>query len=153
MRIRAPLFCSALVATVVLLTASEAMACSCAGASMKRMFRSSDGAVVARLISVEDINDQRASYHYRILRVYKARKRLERGDDLVIEAASYGAACGLPRHTQRKYGLFLYREDGEWAANLCTVVEAWRMRRAGERHLANRPPKLAPAGCAAGSGA
>ncbi len=114
--------------------AGEALACSCVGGDIKPRYAWSDAAVVAELTSVENVSPQKAEYTYEIADVYKRRDRFKPGDELMITAASGGASCGLPRRTEREYGLFLYRAGGQWNANLCTTTDAEGLRRWGEKH-------------------
>lgn len=139
---------SVLVGLVSLGGAQDALACSCAGGiSMKERFRASDGAVVATLDSIEEVNDQRAIHHYTIVAAYKGRRELKAGDPLEIKTATSGAACGLPRQIGKDYGLFLYETRRGWTSNLCSVVSAEKMHRAGQERIGEgkRSPAAAPA--------
>jgi hypothetical protein len=128
----------------VLIAAPDAQACSCAPVKMRAAFRQSDAAIIGKLRDVRPIEDaasKRAggnpvasgqrNFIYRIRRVYKGEWRIEVGSRVAVRSSRYGASCGLPRHP-RRIGLFLERRRGRWTSNLCWVVPAQRMRKAGE---------------------
>jgi hypothetical protein len=133
MNFRASILVSAFAAVIVLVGAADAHACSCAGGvSMEQRFRSSDGAIIGRLVKVERLDQSTALHTYGVRRVYKGRRRIDEGEKLVLKTERFGASCGLPDREGKAYGLFLEKNAPRWSASLCTVVSASKMRRAGE---------------------
>lgn len=125
------------VLTLMALSAAEqAMACSCAGGvSMEKRFEWSDGAIIGRLIKVEPLDKYTALHTYRVLRVYKARDRIKRWDELTMKTPRSGAACGLPSRERREYGMFLEKNAPRWSSSLCSIVSPKKMQRAGEERI------------------
>jgi hypothetical protein len=125
---------------VCLVGAEQALACSCAPISAKRQFRQSDAAVIARLVDRiprtdgggEVVGPGSSDFVYRVKRVFKGKRRLDRGDKLTIRSSNDGASCGLPKR-ERRYGLFLERVKRRYTASLCSVVSPRKMRRAARR--------------------
>ncbi len=130
-------FFSVLAGALVLLAGSlavaeSAVACDCA-VEKRPTLRGFDAAATARLIEVknEDANGN-ADLVYRVLRVYKG-PTLEEGEKLVIKDSRGEATCGLPRRTDRRYGLRLGRTERGLTGSLCTLLGPKQLRRAAER--------------------
>jgi hypothetical protein len=122
-----------LAAGAVLLSAPDAAhACSCDAMPAREKLRQSDAAVIAKLRKVVPITESTSKFVYRARKVFKGKRRFDRGDRLRIESSNFGASCGLPQR-KRRYGLFLNRFRGRWSASLCTVTSARAMRRAARR--------------------
>jgi hypothetical protein len=128
----------AIVSVVSALAAEQAAACSCAQQSPRELFKRSDAAIIGRLVDVVPRDQYESAYRYLVKRVYKGKRRIERGQMLSVRSASDGAACGLPDQEGRRYGLFLFRHDDRWTSNLCVVIGPRRMRRAAERRDGRR---------------
>jgi hypothetical protein len=131
----------ALVLAAVLGFAGSAHACSCAPIPPGQALRESDAAVVGKLVEVVPRGQLQADYRYEVQRVYGGAKAIEVGGMLVVRSARSGAACGLPRRADRRYGLFLTRSGGRWRAGLCSVVTPRRLWLAAR----GRPPAARPA--------
>lgn len=124
----------------LLLAAEPALACSCAATPAKEQLRRADGAVVAKLIAVEPIDDgdevessgDRADFVYRIRRRVKGGPRLRKGRRLVVRSVRSTATCGLPDGVGERYGLFLDRTEARWTSGLCQTIEPADMRRLDE---------------------
>jgi hypothetical protein len=128
----------------------EALACVCAGEGPRKLYRASDAAIVGRFIRVE--ND----YEYRVLRVHKGRRRIERGDVIAVDDGGNPAAgvytdCAPGSEQGRRYGLFLDRRSDRWLGSACTTVAPRKLRWAAakerERTSSVRPSRAA--GCSA----
>jgi hypothetical protein len=100
--------------------------------------RESDAAIVGRLVEVIPRGALRADYRYRVLRVYKGRRSIERGEVLDVHSTSNGAACGLPHGVGRRYGLFLGGNGGGWSSGLCGVIEPRKLEAVAARQRARR---------------
>lgn len=131
-----------LAAAALLLLAESAAACSCAYVEPEAKLRRSDGAVVARLLAVKPVGDDRdgaigsadpTDFVYRTGRVLKGRPRLRRGRRLVVRSVRLDASCGLSSRVGRLTGLFLQRDGGRWRAYSCDEVTAGEMRGLGRR--------------------
>lgn len=127
MRLRRLSLAGALTLVAVLGFAGSAQACSCAPMSPGKALRESDAAVVVRLVEVVPRGQLQADYRYEVQRVYRGAKAIEVGEMLAVRSAQSGAACGLPRRDDRRYGLFLTRLDGRWRSGLCSVVSPRRL--------------------------
>ena len=112
----------ALALSVVLGSAGSALACSCAPVAPGEALRESDAAVVGRLVEVVPRGPLQADYRYEVQRVYRGANAIEAGRIVFVRSARSGAACGLPRRMDRRYGLFLTRLGGHWRAGICSVV-------------------------------
>lgn len=136
------------VALGALIGATGAVACSCAPQPPAESLREADGAVVGRLVKVLPHGPLNAVFRYEVRRVYKG-DSIEEGQMLDVRGARRTAACGLPRRTERSYGLFLSRRGGHWFGGICGVVSPQRLRAAATRQaVAQRPGSgLAGAGC------
>ncbi len=140
MRLRRLSLAGALTLVAVLGFAASAQACSCAPTPPGKALRESDAAVVGRLIEVVPRGQLQADYRYAVERVYRGATAIEAGEMLSVRSAQGGAACGLPRRDDRRYGLFLTRLDGRWRSGLCSVVTPRRLWLAAQgRRLAARP--------------
>lgn len=131
-------------AGAALLLAGEAAACSCAGpakgeerAFYKQSLKRSDGAIVARVLSVETIDkdpelsgEEDAVYELRVRRAFKRLHQFPAGRILRIRTSASGAACGLEMREGQVDGLFLYRYRGRLGASLCSRVTPANLRRA-----------------------
>ncbi|HVY77323.1 MAG TPA: hypothetical protein VG898_02330 [Solirubrobacterales bacterium] len=120
---------------IVLASAAGASACSCAPQSPAESLREADGAVVGRLVRVLPQGPLRAVFRYEVRHAYKGRLP-EVGRMLDVHSSRRGAACALPRRTDRNYGLFLLRRDGRWYGGICGVVPPQRLRAAAHRGAA-----------------
>lgn len=133
MRVRRLLIVGALVVLLGLVFAGSAYACSCAPLKPAEAVREADAAVVGRLVAVVPRGAVAADYRYRVQRVYRGAKMIERGQMLAVRSARRAAACALPRRMGRRYGLFLTRAAGRWRAGMCAVVSPRRLRVAARR--------------------
>jgi len=89
---------------------------------------------VVRLVKVVPRDAARTDYRYRVRRVYRGAKMLERGETISVRSARSAAACGLPRRQDRPIGLFLQRDPlGHWTAGICSTIAPERLGRAAER--------------------
>jgi hypothetical protein len=114
--------------------ADRAAACSCAPLELDRQtFRQSEGAVIGRFVGREPVGLRMADYDYLVLRVFRGRRVIERGEVIVVRSAADGAACGLETPIGGREGLLLERRRGRWTGNLCATAEPREMRRAAER--------------------
>lgn len=112
--------------------AATAHACSCAPVGPQEALRESDAAIVGRLVKVVPRSAIDADYRYEVQRVYRGARMIDRGQMLSVRSARRAAACALPHHTGRRYGLFLLREEGRWHSGLCAVVSPRRLREAAQ---------------------
>jgi hypothetical protein len=126
-----------LVVLAVLVPADFAVACSCAPQAPAESLREADGAVVGRLVEVLPHGPLNAVFRYEVRRVYKGPGSIEEGQMLDVRGARRTAACGLPRRTERSYGLFLSRRGGHWFGGICGVVSPQRLRAAAQNQAAD----------------
>jgi hypothetical protein len=84
--------------------------------------RQADAAIVGKLIEVVPRSGLRADYLYRVQHVYKPGRGIRRGRVISVRSTNQAAACGLPQHTGRRYGLLLGRGKGRWTGGLCGVL-------------------------------
>ncbi len=56
---------------------------------------------------------------------------------LDVRGARRTAACGLPRRTDRDYGLFLSHRNGRWFGGICGVISPARLRLAAQSQSAD----------------
>jgi hypothetical protein len=138
MRLRRLSLTAALVVLGGLAFAASAPACSCAPLKPAEALRESDAAIVGRLIEVVPQDGLRSDFRYRVLRVYKGRRSIERGGVLAVQSASDGAACGLPHGVGGRYGLFLGRKGGGWTSGLCAVISPRKLEALAARQPARR---------------
>lgn len=124
-------------ALAALAGAAGASACSCAPQPPGESLREADGAVVGRLVKVLPHGPLNAVFRYEVLRVYKGSGAIEDGQMLDVRGARRTAACGLPRRTDRSYGLFLSRRDGRWFGGICGVISPQRLRAAAQNQSAS----------------
>jgi hypothetical protein len=89
---------------------------------------------VGRLVRVLPHGALHAVYRYEVRHAYKGALP-EVGRMLDVHSARRGAACALPRRTDRSYGLFLFHRNGRWFGGLCGTVASERLRAAA----ANQP--------------
>lgn len=126
-----------------LVFAGGAQACSCARLAPGAALQRADAAIVGELVEVVPRDRQRADYRYRVLRAFSAGGAIAVGEVISVRSARDAAACGLPMGTERRYGLFLVRdESGRWTAGACSLVEPRQLRAAAKRAAAR------PDGCA-----
>lgn len=125
-----------LLLAVLLLSAEEAMACSCAPIDPRQAVADSKGAVTARLLEVRrpTSGDEPVSsaaptdFVYRTGRVVKGAQRgLQRGRRLVVQSQLSEASCGLSGEVGGLTGLFLQRTNGRWTSSLCSQISRARM--------------------------
>lgn len=115
------------VASAMLVFAGSAAACSCAPQAPGELLRESDAAIVGRLVEVLPHGRLHADYRYEVLRVYRGRDEIERGQMLTVRSARRAAACAPPRRLDRRYGLFLVRDRGRWFGGICSVIAPRRL--------------------------
>jgi hypothetical protein len=120
------------VALGALIGAVGAVACSCAPQPPVESLREADGAVVGRLVKVLPHGALNAVFRYEVHHVYKGADSIEEGQMLDVRGARRTAACGLPRRTERSYGLFLSRRGGHWFGGICGVISPRRLRAAAQ---------------------
>ncbi len=114
---------------------ASASACSCAPQAPGESLQEADGAVVGRLVKVLPHGPLHAVFRYEVRHAYKGDGLPEAGRMLDVHSSRRGAACALPRRTDRSYGLFLVRRNGHWFGGICGVVAPERLRAAA----ANQP--------------
>jgi Tissue inhibitor of metalloproteinase len=110
------------VALLGLVFAGSARACSCARSTPTASMAEADAAIVGRLVAVVPRSAMVADYRYRVKRVYRGGKMIERGKIVSVRSSRSSAACALPSRTGLVYGLFLAREKARWVSGLCGVV-------------------------------
>ncbi len=138
---------AAIVGLGALVFAGGAQACSCAPSAPSEALQRADAAIVGDLVKVVPRDRQRADYRYRVLRAYGSRGAIERGEVISVRSARDSAACALPSRTQRRYGLFLVRdESSRWTAGVCSVVAPRRLQAVAKRASASGAPLAG--GCA-----
>jgi hypothetical protein len=120
---------SVLAVLAVLVPADFAIACSCAPQPAGESLREADGAVVGRLVEVLPHGPLNAVFRYEVRHAYKGAS-IDDGQMLDVRGARRTAACGLPRRTERSYGLFLSRRNGRWFGGICGVISPQRLRAA-----------------------
>jgi hypothetical protein len=136
----------ALIAIAMLVPAS-AQACSCAPQPPAESLREADGAIVGRLVKVLPHGSLNAVFRYEVGHAYKG-AAIEDGQMLDVRGARRTAACGLPRRTDRSYGLFLSRRNGRWFGGICGVVSPRRLRAAATQpRVYRRSAGQADSGC------
>jgi hypothetical protein len=125
------------VLAMMLLTASGAMACSCAPQAPAEALEESDAAVVARLVKVLPHGKLHAHYRYEVRQVYRGEAEIDKGQMLTVRSGRSAAACALPRRLNHVYGLFLARRQGRWFGGICGVIEPRRLRHAAQNQPAD----------------
>jgi hypothetical protein len=95
--------------------------------------READGAVVGRLVEVLPHGPLNAVFRYEVRHVYKGADSIDAGRMLDVRSARGGAACGLPRRSDRNYGLFVSQRDGRWFGGICGVIAPQRLRAAAQK--------------------
>ena len=116
-----------------------AQACSCAHQGPLEALRDSDAAIVGRLVKVVPRDDASADYRYRVRRVYRGARMLERGETISVRSARQAAACGLPPRQPRPVGLFLRRDpQGRWTAGICSTIAPRRLGQVAKRQPGGR---------------
>ena len=161
-RLRAATAGGLIAASLTLLFAGGALACSCAGPQpgeerdfYRKSLQRADGAIVGELLRKRPVGQdeypRKAIYVYRVTRAFKAEERL--ADRKVRVRSAYdGAACGIEQRIGTRGGLLLDRDNGHWTSYLCSQISPRDLRRAangdggGERRASGSPL------CAAGSG-
>jgi Tissue inhibitor of metalloproteinase len=118
------------VAYVGLIGAESALACTCAAQRVDDQLANADAALVGKLVDVDRVSPGSVKLKYRVKRVFKGAPGLDRGDKLTLRSPASGAACGLPRKKNKRYGLLLDRRRKRLTANLCSVVSPKKLRRA-----------------------
>lgn len=129
-----------------LLSAGEALACSCAPLPPKESLARADAAIVGRLLTVQPRGPARAAYRYRVVRVYRGAEEIRRGAVATVLSGRGSSACALPTRLDRNYGLFLVGGGGHWASGLCGVISPRRLWEA--TRSAPSPAARARPGCA-----
>jgi Tissue inhibitor of metalloproteinase len=139
---------AAIVVLGALVFAGGAQACSCAPQAPAKALRSSDAAIVARLVKVVPRGDLRADYRYRVRRVYRGAKAIQRGTTISVSSARNTAACGLPKRQDRPVGLFLSLDrNRSWTAGVCSMIAPRRLWHAANRGYGDGRP-AAQSNCA-----
>jgi hypothetical protein len=133
--------------TWILLVPVSASACSCAPQPPAESLREADGAVVGRLVKVRPHGPLHAVFRYEVRQVYKGGGSIEVGQTLDVRSARRGAACALPRRTDRSYGLFLSHRHGRWFGGICGVIAPKRLRAAARGEAASAPAPVEPVLC------
>jgi hypothetical protein len=140
---------AAVVGLGALVFTAGAQACSCAPRGPVEALKHSDAAIVAQLVKVIPRGRLHADYRYRIRRVYRGARVLERGDVIAVRSARRASACGLPRNRERAIGLFLLRDErGHWTAGLCGTIAPRLLWRAAKRASKDARPAGAQVSCA-----
>ncbi len=131
---------AAIVALGALVFATGAQACSCVQVAPGEALRRADAALVGELIEIIPQSRLQAAYRYRVQRVYRGPRTIERGEVISVRSARQSAACGLPSQTGRRYGLLLDAASvvpgGDarqtagtgWTGGLCGVVAPRELR-------------------------
>lgn len=126
-----------LAAVIVVLGAlvftTGAQACSCAPMAPAAAMQQADAAIVGSLVKVVPRNRARADYRYRVRRVYRGARTIERGDVISVRSTRSIAACGLPRRQDSPVGLFLRLDGRRWTASVCSMIAPRRLWRTAER--------------------
>jgi hypothetical protein len=133
------------IALVLGVGVDAAGACSCFAEPPSEKLSAADGAFNGRLLEVTPDGEFKAVFRYRIGQVFKGRKRLHRGRTVRVLSGSNDGVCGLPQKTGKVYGLFVFRDHGQWSGNSCNVVSPAKLRRAARK--AASAVAAAPAGC------
>jgi hypothetical protein len=110
-----------------------ASACSCAPPAPVEALRRSDAAIVARLVKVVPRGRLYADYRFRVRRVYRGARAIERGDTISVRSNRSAAACGLPRRQDRPIGLFLLLDGRRWTAGICSTISPRRLWETAKR--------------------
>jgi hypothetical protein len=113
--------------------AESSYACSCAPPGPLEALHRSDAAIVGRLVKVVPRSRLRADYRYRVRRVYRGAKMIERGEVISVRSSRSTAACGLPRRQDRPVGLFLLLDGHRWTAGICSTISPRRLWTAARR--------------------
>jgi hypothetical protein len=111
--------------------AGSAQACSCAQLAPREALRQADAALVGELIEVIPRKESLADYRYEVQRVYKNVRRI--GPVVSVRSSAQSAACGLPNHDDKRYGLFLSWSGGRWRGGLCGVIAPRDLRLAARQ--------------------
>lgn len=120
-----------------LVFAGGAQACSCIRTAPGEALQRADAAIVGDLVTVVPRDQFRADYRYRVVRAYGAGS-IKAGQVISVRSALSGAACGLPQGTERRYGIFLARDESRrWTAGLCSLVAPQQLRAAAKRASAS----------------
>jgi tissue inhibitor of metalloproteinase len=139
---------AAVVALGALVFAGSAQACSCAPRNPVDALSRADAAIVGRLVKVVPRGSLRADYRYRVRRVYRGAKMIDRGATISVRSARHAAACGLPLRQPHAVGLFLVRDErGHWTAGICSTIAPWRLSQAARRGY-DRSRPAAQSSCA-----
>lgn len=139
---------AAIVVLGALVFTGSAQACSCAPRGPVDALSRSDAAIVARLVKVVPRGRLRADYRYRVRRVYRGARMIERGETISVRSTRRAAACGLPRRQRHAVGLFLVLDESRhWTAGVCSMIAPRRLSQAA-RHGYDRPRPPAAASCA-----
>jgi tissue inhibitor of metalloproteinase len=132
---------AAVVVLGALVFAGSAQACSCAPRNPVDALSRADAAIVARLVKVVPRGSLRADYRYRVRRVYRGARMIDRGETISVRSARRAAACGLPRRQGHAVGLFLLRDErGHWTAGICSTISPRRLWQAAHHGYDRRRP-------------
>jgi len=116
--VKALLLFLAVVLAAVAVTVEPARACSCIPPDPWTFLKQADGAFVGRLVSRRDADQGQAVLVFSVDRAVKGKI----GDQVEVETADNGAACGIETPVGQRVGLFLDREGGKWLGHLCWQV-------------------------------
>lgn len=120
-----------------LVAPSGASACSCAPQPPVESLQEADAAIVGRLVKVLPHGPLHAVFRYEVRHVYKGADSIDAGQMLDVRSSRRTAACGLPRRTDRSYGLFLSHRQGRWFGGICGVIAPRRLGLAAQNQTAD----------------
>jgi hypothetical protein len=119
---------AAVVGLGALVFTGSAQACSCAPPAPAQALRQSDAAVVGEFVKVVPRGRLWADYRYRVRRVYRAHRGIERGETISVRSTRGAATCALPRRLGGAIGLFLTLRQSRWTAGMCSTIAPRRLR-------------------------
>jgi hypothetical protein len=90
--------------------------------SRSEAMQAADAAISGRLLKVVPEDGGRATFRYRVQRVYKGSGEIESGGTISVDSARSSAACGLPTEVGRRYGLLLSHTENGWTSGACAVL-------------------------------
>lgn len=128
---------AAIVVLGALAFAGGAQACSCLDRAPREALRDADAAIVGQVVEVVPRDDYSADYRVRVHRVFKG-GGLRRGMTVTVRSGSSGAACGLPRPSEYRYGMFLGRGEAGWRGSLCGLAAPRELAAAANGTQRNR---------------
>lgn len=121
-------------ASVIIVPALPAHACSCAYGDPRERLAEADGAFIGTLVSQteteppdpdEPVSSGRDNtYTFTVEEVFKG----DIGETIEVHAPADGASCGLEMGIGQQDGLFLYMDEGLWRSSLCSRVDPQELR-------------------------